>query len=851
MIISLNRSWLRLPNLLVKFLRDLRNREVQIFLFALALGTAAITAPALLAERLNSGVKVYTGDILGGDAFLSSPTPLSDELLQPAIDAGLNFSRFISFPSIVVNPDNANFRLASIKAVKSNYPLKGRLVATSILGDLRQEEFSSPAPAQGEIWLEEFLANILDITIGDKVSLGEIELTFTKYILEEPGRSSFFSFAPRAMFNYADLDATGLILPGSRINYCYLWSGNEAELNNYLDSLSPELQVNQRLVQANDESSNSNDILRRLKAFLLLSGSLCIFLSSFALLLCMRHFIDRNRRYVALLKTLGYSPMKTLLYLWQRIAPAALVAYVLGCLGGVVGYLITASYLAPVLPPESGKLILTPFAISGFSTIICLLSFAIPSLWRLAYLPPMSLLRPTPSGTDLWQIITSMIACAGIFVLLVFYSNDLKLAAGLFAAVIALLLIMGVLGYGVMKVIHDRLNIMKINMSLKIALTSIFRSWSINSFQILSFAIAFMLIGVLAIMRISLINDWQTNINPTTPNYFLVNIGPDKVKPLKDLLEDNNLEEGIFAGMVRGKLTKVDGEKLSDRTNHLGTYDDEAHREFNLGWSDEQPKHNQLIEGDWWDENGVIKDLAVDNNNFPVSVEEDIAKDFGIILGSRMEFVIGGRKIYGLATSIRRVDWRDFNPNFYVLFPTAALKPFPPTYMTSFYLPDEKKYLLLDLVKQFPTFSIISVARIIEQLKDVLALAANAMQLILLLSLLAAAAVFLAALQVSIDTRARTTATLRLIGQTSRQALNHNMLEFAIIGFLAGILAVLGSEAIVWGVYEFVLDQSFVPHYYFWFICPFLSTLLATAIGFTWTRRVIGMTPINALRLLN
>ena len=836
---------------LVKFLRDLRNREIQIFLFALALGTAAITAPALLAERLNSGVKVYTGDILGADASLSSRTPVDEALLKPALGAGLGFSRTLRFSSIVVNPQNANYRLARIKAVDNNYPLKGRLVATSIIGQEAQEEQTSPPPALGELWLEEFLANVLEVVPGDKITLGEAELTFTKYILAEPGRSSFFSFAPRAMLNFEDLEATGLVIPGGRFRYGYLWSGSEQDINDYTDFLRPNLELNQELVKADDEDSNFSDVLSRLRAFLLLSGSLCIFLSSFALLLCLRHFIDRNRRYVALLKTIGYSPLKTLWYLWQRIAPAALVAYVLGCLGGILGYLVTAYYLAAVLPPAEDGFLLAPFAISGFSTLICLLTFALPALWRLAYLPPLALLRPPPKRTDLWQIVTSIIACGGIFILLLFYSNDLKVAAALLAAVIALVLIIAILGYGIMKFIHDRISTMRINISLKIAIVSIYRSWSINSFQILSFTTAFMLIGTLAIMRISLINDWQDNIQPTTPNYFLINIQPEQVTPVRDLLANNDLEEGVFAGLVRGKLTKVDGEDLVTRTKRLGTYDNEAEREFNLGWGDENPEHNQLVEGSWWDAKEDFSRYANLGVPYPVSIEESIAKDFDIELGTQLEFVVGGRKFYGVATSVRRVDWRDFNPNFYILFPTAALENFPQTYITSFYLPDDKRDFLLSVVKQFPTLSIISVDLILEQLKEVLTLAANAMQLILLLSLLAALAVFMAALQVSIDLRARTTATLRLIGETSRQALAHNMLEFAIIGFLSGVLAVVGSEAIVWGIYEFVLEQVFVPHYYFWIICPVASTLLAIAVGYVWTRRVINMLPQNALRLLN
>ena len=826
---------------LLKLGRELRNREVQIFLFALTLGTAAITAPSLLAERLNTGVQIYSEDILGADARLSSPNPLDEKWLERA--QGLDLSRLLSFASIVVNPQNANFQLARINVVEDNYPLKGKLIAT--LTPAQDDREYSP-PAEGEIWLDENLALLLGVEPGDKLSLGETDLDFAKYLIAQPGPASFFSFAPQAMINFADLDKTELVLPGSRLRYRYLWTGDENTLNTFLDELSVELQPNQRLLRVNDENSNFTDVLRRLRAFLLLSGSLCIFLSSFALLLSIRHFIDRNRRYVALLKTIGYSPTQTMIYLCKRIAPTAFLAYLLGCLGGWLGYSIISFYLDPLLPDQTEEgLFLMPFAISAVSTIICLFFFALPGLWQLAHYSPLALLRPVQDKIGMNQTLTALISCLGIFGLLLFYSNDWVISSGLFGTVIALILIMGLAGYGIMKLAHDKLINRPIPISAKLALISLFRQWPINSFQILSFSTAFMLIGILTIMRISFISDWQSNVKPDTPNYFLVNIGPDQLQPVRDLLRDNDIQEGIFSGMVRGKLTKVDGEDLIERTRRLGTYSDEAEREFNLGWSRDFPDHNQLIEGEWWTSQAEIR-----QDTFSVSLEEEIAEDFGVELGMAMEFVIGGRTLYGVARSIRRVDWSDFNPNFYVLFPDDALTDFPRTYMTSFYIPEDKKGVLKLLVDEFPTFSIISVDRILVQLSEIFALVSNAMQLILLLSLLAAVAVFIAAVQVSVDMRARTTSILRLIGETGRQAMTHNLLEFSFIGFLAGVLAVLGSELIVWIVYEFLLEQVFAPHYYFWILCPLFSTLLAATVGMLWARRMINIPPRDTIRSL-
>ena len=705
--------------------RELRNREIQIFLFALTLGTAAITAPALLGERLSSGVVTYAADVLGGDASLSSPTPVPEELLAPAEELGLEFSRRISTPSIVTDVLGEKYQLTRLRAVDSNFPLRGQLVAsaTPVDGEESAQGQDSAPPQRGEIWLENFLAKSLEVELGEEVNLGASRFRFTKILIEEPGRASFFAFAPRAMINMQDLPATGIIGGSSRVTYRYIWAGEPESLTAFLAGLEGELQVNQRIIRADDEDTNFLDILRRLRAFLLLSGSLCIFLSSFALLLAIRHFTERNRRYVALLKTLGYTPVKTLGYLTRRIMPAAVVAYFLGCFGGWLGYKLTAFYLADLLPPASSAINLLPFVISGVSTLICLLTFALPSLWRLAALPPLYLLRPSAAKLELDQVVTSIIACAGIFCLLLYYSRDLILSSAIFGAVVGLIVVLSVLGYGLMNLIHKAVSKSRANVGIKIALTSLFRSWPINSFQILAFAAAFMLIGILSIMRVSFINDWQKTVEPGTPNYFLVNIQPDQVDGLKQRMAQNEIEEGVFAGIVRGKLVKVDGEGLRERTQRLGTYDDEAEREFNLGWSDTLPEHNKMVAGEWWSQNAPAYGLeGISSDAYPVSMEDEIAADFGATMGTRLEFLIGGRTLYGEVVNLREVDWGDFKPNFYILFPDGALDDFPGTFITSFHLPVAKDDFLLEVLRNFPSFGIISVERILGQLRDIMTL---------------------------------------------------------------------------------------------------------------------------------
>ena len=819
--------------------RELRAREVQILLLSLVISTAAITAPALLSERLAGGVRAYSAELLGGDLRLRSRVPIDDAIRTMGRRLRLKEAHTLSTSSVIYALKNDLFQLARLKAVSAHYPLRGSLITK------RQPDETPIAgrhPQSGTIWLDEALANLLEVSPGDRIAVGETELIFAAYLVDEPS-SSLFSFAPRAMISIADLSATQLVLPGSSLSRTYVWSGEQTDLNEFITQIKPLLAVNQRLISSGDDNENFADMLNRLRAFLMLSGSLSVILAAFALVLTIRYYLNVNSRYISLLKTLGYTPARVLYYLCQRIGVLSLVAYIIGCLIGWIVYQMIGSLLYEFLPPQERGVYWFAFGLSGLSMLLCLFAFAFPSLVEMVSIPPIAVLRPQSAQQRRQSIrewFLGGIIFIGLLLLILLYSRNWIISLSLLGGLVGVLLVISLFSYGILGLLYR--NAARLGMSWKIATASLYRNWRLNSLQILAFTMALMLFGILLVLRVSFVNDWQTRVAPDTPNHFLINIAPSEVAQLEEFFHTNQIEPVPFAGMVRGKLVRVDGEPLVERTKRLGTYDSEAEREFNLGWSDSLPQHNQLATGSWWDETSETMEI------YPVSIEEDIAREFGIELGHQLDFVIGGRTLNGKVVNLRLVDWSDFKPNFYVLFPSQAMQSFSRTYMTSFYLPQEKNRFLRDLVRRFPTQSLISVDQILKRVTAIFNLVSNAMQLVLLLSLIAALAVFLATVQVSIQSRAITTATLRLIGETNGQAIAHNLLEFTFLGVMAGILAAVGTETVIFFAYKYLLEQEFILHIYLWFLGPVCGALLTAITGFLWSRNAVLIPPQRLLK---
>ena len=101
----------------------------------------------------------------------------------------------------------------SVKAVDDNYPLRGEVK----LSEPPAPKSRQPQP--GELWVDPALMQALNLKLGDTLWLGDSEFAVAGVIDVVDRGAGFMNFAPRVMLNRADLAATGLIQPASRVTY--------------------------------------------------------------------------------------------------------------------------------------------------------------------------------------------------------------------------------------------------------------------------------------------------------------------------------------------------------------------------------------------------------------------------------------------------------------------------------------------------------------------------------------------------------------------------------------------------------------------------------------------------------
>ena len=249
---------------------------------------------------------------------------------------------------------------------------------------------------------------------------------------------------------------------------------------------------------------------------------------------------------------------------------------------------------------------------------------------------------------------------------------------------------------------------------------------------------------------------------------------------------------------------------------------------------------NEIVAGDWWQ--------SENDGQTRVSVEEDFARELDVEVGDELSFNIGGQAVTAEVTSLRSVQWDSLAPNFFIIFNGPIIDGAGAAYLTSFYLSPEQKPMLADLMRQYPTVTLIEVDAIISQIQSIVGQVTVAVEFILALVLVAGFIVLLASVQATLDVRLMESAILRTLGAKAALVRGGLWIEFAALGALAGLLGAFGAEAALAYFQVEMLNLEWTPHYVLWLSGPVIGALVIGAIGVLSTRRVIKAPPMVVLK---
>lgn len=816
--------------------RDWRERDVRVVLAALIVAVATVATIALFASQLQSTLISSASSFLAADRKLEAENgiPVPPEWREEAERRGLETAEMVEFSTMVFGNDN--FQLVAVKAVNDNYPLKGEVEYQ--LGEDAPRQVSARGPDRGNVWINPRLLRLLDVEIGGSLEIGNKALTVSGLLIREPdGGFSMAALAPRVMMHSDDVAATNVVQQGSRVEYSYLYAGEESDLNAFYSWLEPRFEPSHEWESIRDGEALSQSLLKA-ERFLLLGGSLAVLLAAVAVAVASRQYAMNQRDTVALLKTLGLSSHGIGQLYIGRLALWGLVGIVGGLLIALPIVWMLNSLVADLLDrPVDFRIDVLALTPALMTAVVSLFAFAYPPIRRLRNVPAMRVLRSQPgeSGREAWLDIG--IAVVAVFGLMWLYAREVSLVLALLGGLAALLGILVVLGW---LMVMGLRRVSGGGNAWRLALVALYRHRRASLSQIAVFSMTLMLACTLVLVRSSLLDDWQAQLPEDTPNHFLINIAPDAVDDVEDFLQTRSLPLDTLYPMVRGRLTELNDQPVKEavsKDERVGA----LNRELNLTWMDQLPEDNRIVDGEWFEE----------GQRSGVSVEAELAEKLGLKLGDKLGFTIGSDKVSAEIISIRTVQWDSMKPNFYMVFPPGgALDAMPATWITSFHLPAEQKTELNAFSRAFPTISVLELDRIIERIRSIVQQVTQAIEAILVMILAAALVVMAAVVSATLQDRQREGALLRTLGGRQSLLVRSTMVEFAILGFFAGILGVAAAEAAVWALQYRMFEGEFRWHWKVILSIPLISAVLLSVFGRLQLRPVLEVSPMLLLRRL-
>lgn len=819
--------------------RGVRAGEYRVLLVALMLAVACATLLGVVGERMQGALDHEAARISGGDLVVSGREAAEEDLRDYLSEQGLRWSQRVSLTSMA-GLDDAML-LVSVTAVDNNYPLLGQVRLETPEG----ERTSSNPPEYQQIWLERGLALRLGAELGDLIELGDQELTFSAYLLETPDQSGgFASFSPRALVHLDSLEGSALLGPLSRARWNLGMTGEAQALERMRSELPERLASHQRLRDMEEDRPAIARALEEGRRYLGMAGLIAVLLASLAVALASQRQARRQAKEVALLRCLGQSRARVrslflLQLFWLGLAG--------GLIGGLLGYLAhlgLVQLLTPLLPLTLPPPSIWPLVAAVMLALWLLLGFSLAPLLSLAQVSPLAVLQSRPWKLTGSGALTYGLAGVATLGLGFWLSGDLLLTLWTLAGLLVVGFVVAGLGWLLLRLLMTRLQ--QLPWRWRQGLRRLGRNPAETLLQLSTFTLAFTAVLLVARGGDQLVGDWQAQLPEDMASQFAVDIQPHEREDFVTFLDDWELKHSQLYPILRGRLTQINGKEAESQVPAASRNDNTLRRELNLTWSAELPTGNEIMQGSWWPEL-----VDPDQQRLPISVESGMALRLGLELGDPITFNLAGQSIETKITSIRKVNWESFNPNFYVIFPPYVLEDQPHTFLSSFVLPEDEAGFMRAISRQFPGVAFLDVRAILAQAEGILRQLSLGVQYLLGFVLLAGLLVTWALMMASLDARQREQALLKVMGAQRASLAGRQLAEFLLLGGLAGVLAALLGEVLYSLLAHQLFNLAWEAAPLFWILPPLAGALLLAGFAHSALRASLNEAPHKLLRRLS
>jgi putative ABC transport system permease protein len=755
--------------------------------------------------------------------------------------SGIPTARVTSFGSMVLAPRTGFTRLFEVRAIRGDFPFYGtiRTDPPDLWATFRQGRRVLVDPA---------VLVHLDARMGDSVQIGDARFAIAGVVTDAPGDVGLrTAIGPRLFLPAEYLDETNLLRFGSRAQYrAYLQIPDHPMLQGFLNRHNA-LFERQRVGSetASEEEEDVSAALGRLARYLGLVGLVALLLGGLGVGSAVSVFAREKLDDAALLRCLG-APARTVLAIYVTQAMA------LGLLGALAGVLL-GIVVQTALPAIVSDFLPVRVPVSvDWSTVGAGLAigagtaaaFALLPLLRLRNVPPLRALRrdfDTPVRTpDPWRVVVALALVAGVVLVSLWQAPNTTIGISFALAVFATTAALWVAARVLMALLRAHFP-SRASYVIRQGVANLFRPENQTVPVTLAIGFGVFLIATLYVVQKNLVDQFALDASPDRPNLVLFDIQVDQKDGVDSLVRQRGVSPGEMTPIVPARIARINGRAPDSAAAPWA-----VRREFRNTYRDTLTSTEQLLEGTWWTEGEPRPAGALPR----ISVEQEVARDLRVAVGDRITWNVQGVDVETEITSVRRVAWARFAPNFFVVFEPGVLERAPQAFlaMTRIEDPTRRAELQRDLVLAYPNVSALDLTLVQRALDGVLRSASLAVRFMALFSIGAGLVILIGALAASRFQRLREAVLLKTMGATGSQVRRIMLTEYIAWGSLAAFIGVTLAGAAGWGLVTQLFEMTYrIPAVELLLVWVLVGALTA-AVGLANSREALRGTPLSVLR---
>jgi putative ABC transport system permease protein len=830
--------------------RDTRTsrRKLALFSCSIVLGIAALAAIGSLGKSLEQAIEEQTKSLLGADLVIHSRDAFTPDEERWLRGLGGEQSREVAFSSMVFFPRTEGTRLVQVRALGGAFPYYGKF-ETEPAG--AAEEFRRGAGAL----VEDSLLQQFDAKVGDDIRVGRLTARIVGRLEKVPGETVALStVAPRVYITLDDLARTGLAQEASLARYqAYFKFASGADVGRLVERIRPELEKfhmgHDTVEERKRELGRSMDNLYH---FLNLVGFIALLLGGVGVASAVHVHVKQKLGIVAVLRCLGGSVAQTfVVYLAQGMALGLFGAL----LGGALGVAIQAA-----LPRVLADFI--PFAIQvhtawlavgramGIGFAVCLLFTLLPLL-TVRRVSPLAALRvsfePARSRRDPLRWLVGACLAAGIVGFALMQTRNWRIGLG-FAVGLGVVFAVLAATAKLLAVAARRLVPAQLPFTVRQGVANLHRPDNRTLLLLLSLGLGTFLMLSLYLVQQTLLKQLITTTGARQPNAVLFDIQNTQLEPVLKLVHSLHVPVLDETPIVTMRLSSVKGRAvesiLADTNRARGGRRWVYRREYRSTYRDQLRDGETITAGRW------IGHASPDLKAVPVSLEQGIARDLQVGLGDELVFDVQGVPVATRVASLREVEWRRIQPNFFVVFPAGVLESAPAMHVLVLHVASsgESARLQREVVKAFPSVSAIDLTLVLQTVDAILGKISFVIRFLAMFTVLTGLLMLVTALLTGRYQRVQESVLLRTLGASRGQIVKILLVEYFSLGLLAALTGTALAVLAAWVLARWVFHTPFAPEAASCLVALWVVPAITVATGFLMSRGVLNHPPLAVLR---